>query len=220
MKLTLNIETNDPNELVKLFLAMSSAQITTESISGGVVKIENGSGETVGLTDEATNLKEAGEKLEAQGKPEVVELTPAQIKKQKIVEEIIALGGTPPEKGAVSKFQAVLDELKEAAEAAKETPEEQTEAEEVDLDDITADDAGTDEGDAEEVNVADVRTVAHALVKSTPKIADGKAKLGACLKEVGAPNLTDATKDQLKEIVPLIEESLGKKLSEVLAEQA
>jgi hypothetical protein len=92
------------------------------------------------------------------------------------------------------------------------------EQEEMNLDDVTSDDAPEEE-EEEEVSLDDIRTLAHAVVKSTPENPTlGKNKLGACLKKVGATNLTGATQEQLKEILPLLEKNAGKTLEEVLAE--
>lgn len=119
----------------------------------------------------------------------------SDLKKHQISEEIVALGGTPPEKGSVAKFEAALEEAKKAA----------------------AGGGGTDDG--EDVSLDDVRTLAHAVIKSTPdNPATGKAALGGCLKTVKAKNLTDATPAQLNKIVPMLEEYIGKTLAEVLAE--
>lgn len=130
------------------------------------------------------------------------EVKPADLKKQKIADEIIALGGTPPEKGSVAKFEAALEALKEAQEGEGEGEDDD------------------DEGD-EDISLDDVRTLAHAVIKSDPEnAAKGKVTLGGCLKMVKAENLTKATQKQLNKIVPMLEEYLGKSIAEVLAEAA
>lgn len=138
------------------------------------------------------------------------ETTPAEplkgsdLKKFQISEEIKALGGTPPEKGSVAKFEAALEKLK-SVEAANGEPEEK------------AEESTTDEG--EEVDVAEVRTLAMAAIKKHPdNAAKGKAAFAGALKLAKAENLTDATQAQLKKVVPMLEEYVGKTLAEVVAE--
>ena len=63
---------------------------------------------------------------EVEAKP----MSPTEIKKQEISEEIISLGGTPPEKGSLKKFQQALEELKVSQQESSE--EEGDEEEDID----------------------------------------------------------------------------------------
>jgi len=146
--------------------------------------------------------------------------TNAEAKKQSIAEKILELGGTPPEKGSVAKFQAAFEKVSANALAATEFKV----AEDVDGGETPQAPPSTPPtllDDPEEVfpDVAEVRMLAAAVVKSqNGNTALGKGFLQNCLDAVGAGNLTHATKGQLKEIVPLMEEHAGKTLEQVVSE--
>lgn len=127
-------------------------------------------------------------------------LSPSDEKKKELSEKIMALGGNPPEKGSVAKFESMLGNL----ERAEEDKAEEDKAEE------------KPEAEAEEISVDDVRTLAHAVINSSPE--KGKMALQGILKLHKAKNLTSATQKQLQKIVPELEKYLGKTLAEVLAE--
>lgn len=60
--------------------------------------------------------------------------------------------------------------------------------------------------------------LAKALANFTPDNQElGTTRVRACLKAVGAKTITDCDKDQLCDIVPLLEKNLGKTFAEVLA---
>ena len=162
------------------------------------------------------NLSGAGEVLpggtpvEQQKETTEAPLKGSALKKHQISEEIVALGGTPPEKGSMAVFETALEAAKlEAAEMAEEP---------------TVEDENLSE-EPEDIPVGDVRTLACAVLKKGSdeegyNPAKCKAALGGCLKKVKAENLTKATPKQLNAIVPLLEEYLGKSLAEVLEEAA
>jgi len=138
------------------------------------------------------------------------ELKPADLKKKKIADEIVALGGTPPEKGSVAKFEEALEKAK-AAKAEEDGGEGEQEP------------GGESEGetteDGEDVFLDDVRTLAYAVIRKNPDNENkGKMALQGCLKQVKAKKVSEATPKQLNALVPLLEEYLGKSLAEVLAE--
>ena len=147
--------------------------------------------------------------------------TNAEAKKQSIAEKILELGGTPPEKGSVAKFQAAFEKVSANALAATEFKV----AEEVETPQAPKSTPPTfledPKEEEEEVfpDVAEVRMLAAAVVKGqNGNTALGKGFLQNCLDAVGAGNLTEATKGQLKEIVPLMEEHAGKTLEQVVSE--
>jgi hypothetical protein len=216
MKINLHIESEDQAEIEKLFAALAGVETKSDKVV-----------QTIKPAIPVEVKTEAEKPVET--KPEDPEAkTPAQIKKEKIAAEIVELGGTPPEKGAVAKFQEALDALKLQIDASNgnetakslldNAPTEDTE--ETAPEDTSADDT-PEEPDGDEISIDDVRTLAHALVRGLATEEEpkrGNKKLGACLKEVGAANLTSATQAQLKKIVPLLEEGAGKTLSEAVAE--
>jgi len=247
---------------MKLELEITAPALTDAINNLAAAMLTKGTGATpdtpgqlrIPLDDTASSTEETvldGPTIEEPTEPK---LPPAQAKKKALAAEIKALGGTPPERGSVAKFEAALAAAKEATEETGTDTEEipgeteeipgETEAVEpigaietdtewetaepdngpdveyedadkgVDVDDVTADDADNTLA----YSLDDVRTLAHAVVKSTPDNPTlGKTKLGACLKKVGAKNLTDATPEQLAAIVPLMEKNIGKSLAEVLA---
>ncbi len=148
--------------------------------------------------------------------------TNAEAKKQSLAEQILELGGTPPEKGSVAKFQAAFEKVSANALAATEFKV----AEDVDEGETSQAPPSTpptflEDPKEEEVfpDVAEVRMLAAAVVKGqNGNTALGKGFLQNCLDAVGAGNLTHATKGQLKEIVPLMEEHAGKTLEQVVSE--
>ena len=136
---------------------------------------------------------------------------PVDIQKEKIAEEIIALGGTPPEKGSVAKFEAMLEEAKKAAEEATD--------EATDEEDAANRLPGETTEEAEEVSLDDVRTLAHVVIKPTPdNPVKGKSALGGMLKLVKAERISTCSQKQLVKLVTMLEEYIGKTLAEVLAE--
>lgn len=187
---------------------------SSTQIVGGVAVVETKSTPQV-VVEPTTETTEANEKPDP---------SPAEKKKKKLSEQIIALGGTPPEKGPVSKFEKALAELEATNEAEPnpvgeaDTPEEQTEAE-PNIDDITAD----EETQVKAPTLAEVRMLAVIVLKATTgKDGEenedlGKTKLRACLKTVGAASLSDATPEQLTKIVPLLENCAGVKLADAVA---
>lgn len=157
------------------------------------------------------------------------ELTPAQKRKAELTAEIIALGGTPPESGAVKKFETVLAELKaddqqqkpEVEEIAEEvTPESEVEkpSEELPATEPTSSD--------EPATLEEVRMLAGYVVKNQDDFDGktsslGKTKLSACLKKFGAGSITllfEQTPEKVEEFVKLLETNAGKSLAEVVAE--
>ncbi len=150
-------------------------------------------------------------------------LTPTEKQKNAINEEIVALGGTPLESGSLVKHQDVLTALQEAA----KTPVE-------DVAEGKRDDTSEEcpEGTNSRVNTVDevegtpantlenARMLAGYVVKKEDN--DGLAKLGACLKEVGAKNITvlfDSMPDSVDEfIASLLAHAGNKSFAEIVAE--
>ena len=138
--------------------------------------------------------------------------TPSQIRKDELSSEIIALGGTPPEKGAVKKFEEALAALKagqddsDGEDEIEPTPEPENTAEP--SSEATSGTAPTND---------DVRSLATHMLSTAENTALAKTKLGACLKKVGATSITEATPGQLVELVPLLEKNAGCTLAEALA---
>ena len=153
--------------------------------------------------------------------------TNAEAKKQSLAEKILELGGTPPEKGSVAKFQAAFEKVSANALAATEfkvaeeveTPQAPKSTPPTLLEDPKEEEEEEEEEEEVFPDVAEVRMLAAAVVKSqNGNTALGKGFLQNCLDAVGAGNLTHATKGQLKEIVPLMEEHAGKTLEQVVSE--
>lgn len=119
--------------------------------------------------------------------------TPAQKKKRLIAEEIESLGGTPPEKGSLAKFEAALAELKDT-------------------------DNDDDTGEECEINGATVRKLAKRVLDQDDAEL-GETQLAAALKKVGCTSVSAATDAELKQLVPLLEKNAGCTLAEANTEQ-
>ena len=142
------------------------------------------------------------------------EPTPAEIKKSELVEQIVALGGEPPLKGSVAKFEECLAELQK--ENPEETPEETSTP--------TLEETSTP-------TLEEARMLAAYVIKNQDDFDGtsstlGKTKLGAAIKKVEAKSITDlfeqaeenGDNSKVVEFVSLLEKSAKKTLSEVVAE--
>lgn len=160
-------------------------------------------------TVQATTSEEKPSTNEAPKK----ELTSSQKRKNELSEQIKALGGTPPEKGSVAKYEKALATFQAVKADIQIAKEEAEEGEEITTEEPV---------EVETPKLEEVRMLAAAIVRcetdGKPNEDLGKTKLKACLNKVGAKNLTSATPKQLIEIVPLLENNAGKTLAEVVAE--
>ena len=200
------------NAIENLASAMSGGMTPTN-----ITPIVSSTGQ--GLGESATT---AGDKKEA---PATEELTPAQKAKVELSKEIIARGGTPPESGAVKKFQEVLDALKNTTVDVENTPDPEPES----AAEAQEPAPGADETPAEvtpTVTLEEVRMLAGYMVKNQEDFdgkssSMGKTKLGACLKKVGAGSVTDLFEnhpDKVNDFVSFLENNAGKTLAEAVAE--
>lgn len=134
--------------------------------------------------------------------------TPTMKRKAAIREEILKLGGTPPERGALSKYEAALKELKdgvESSEAAKEdeNPKEneadETEADETEADETEADE--TDEPISIETFQGQLREYVLHYYKHHDDTEVAKATFAACRKKLNIKSITDC--DSFEDLVAL-----------------
>lgn len=203
MKIEINVNVTGFEPLIKSLVA---SLMGTAAGSNIIPITGNGKGESLPPADNTEKEAPAGTE----------ELTPAQKQKAELSAQIIALGGTPPDKGAVSKFEECLAELqKEKETPAEEKPKEEPEAK------------PKDKG----ASLEEVRMLAGFVVRNE---ADGdkeagteagkeagKARVAKALKEVGAANITalfEESPEQVTDFITLLEKEAGKTLSEVVAE--
>ena len=186
------------------------------AMSGGKVLVSDMAEPLKVLPDADNTEKEA---------PATEELTPAQKAKTELAKQIIKLGGTPPESGAVKKFQEVLDALK-AGQGKTETPDDPEPESAAEAQEPAP---GADETPAEvtpTVTLEEVRMLAGYMVKNQEDFdgkssSMGKTKLGVCLKKVGAGSVTDLFEnhpDKVNDFVSFLENNAGKTLAEAVAE--
>ena len=223
IEIDVNIKGIEPLAEALTLVATALGKSTVQSV-GPVAKFEGG-------------LIKENPVLEKEEKPAEKTLTNAQKQKNKISAEIVELGGTPPTKGSVAVFQDALAKLKDsAAKQAADDVKDLAGDTNADVDDdllgdepeSTPDEATDSPMDKpatppEMCTLDNVRTLATAMMRSCGDNDDGKAlgrtKLKACLAKVGDPGrLTACNERQLINIVPLLEENLGKTMAEVLAE--
>lgn len=195
------------SQIAEAIIQLANAIKSHGQITASPVTVSGSTTDTIQATEETTSTSEAPKE----------ELTPSQKRKAELCEQITALGGTPPEKGSVAKFEKVLADAQAAQEGTSDEEPETTSEEvaETNVDDIEAEEAGTPK-------LEEVRMLAAVVVRCEtdggPNEDLGKTKLRACLKAVAAKNLTSATPEQLTKIVPLLENNAGKTLAEVVAE--
>lgn len=158
--------------------------------------------------------------------PAAEEMTPAQKLKAELSQQIIALGGTPPESGAVKKYQAALDALKTANNCYGDTRIPQDGSVDQHTTEEPATEATETPADSPEwPTLEEVRMLAGYVVRNQndddEKCGLGKAKVRACLKKVRAESITalfETSPEKAPEFVTLLERNAGKTLSEVVAE--
>ena len=150
------------------------------------------------------------------------DMSPTDKKKAVISKQIVELGGTPPEKGSLKKFEDTLAALQDTPPEEEDTGQEATSPPEEPTPETPSAPESTIPG------LDEVRMLASYVVKNQEDFDGttsslGKTKLGACLKKVGAKSITllfdeEDADTKVVEFVALLENNAGKSLEEVVAE--
>jgi len=209
----MKIEINIP-EIALLAAAINNHAEAMKNQNGRVITTIEDTATAGGMTA-TENVTTSAPATPETPKAEETKETPAQKEKRELSEQIVALGGTPPKSGAVSKYREVLADLQaDGGEPQEETPAEPENKEDPAPPKKDEAPAEAEKGEAK-VTLETARAFGGLFMRQGD-VAEQKPKFAAILKEAGCGKLTGATQEQLEKAVELLEEATGMTLAEAL----
>ncbi|MDB9741481.1 hypothetical protein OAB00_01360 [Akkermansiaceae bacterium] len=213
-------------ELIKLISVSSPETTLSSAITLSKAIVDNLDGQSLPFEPSEGSSNELGpspslaDELTPDEKRAIVNgmETPVQKEKRELSEKIIALGGTPPDKGAVAKYREVYIELEESKKIEDmATGSEQIETPEVTVVSLMHEATEKLKKGRAVVTAEEARSFAAVFMhKGDPNKQRNKIK--SFLGSINTQSISVATPEQIIEIVKFLEDSTGMTLDEALKE--